>query len=465
MTLIEYVNTLRRHWKLIVAFTILGVTLSYALASTQPAVYRSSATVLVSADRAGSTSDLVQGSAYVESLVTSYAVVATSEIVLEPVIADLGLDTTPRELAGSIQTGSPTSTVLIEISAERTDPAEAQALANAVAEELANAVSEVSPSIADQPAVRVTTIESAGLPSVPFAPDLRRAAALGGAIGLILGVAFSLMLRTFGGRVRDASDAADAAILSGTPVLGQVIKAPRRSTLPDVVFADPRSAEAESLRAVAANMHYLSVDGGVKSFLVTSSAPGEGKSSVACALALILAETSSRVLLVDADLRSPTMHQLTGLVSSVGLSTVLVGDVDFDSAVQPWSAHGLDVLTSGPVPPNPGQLLTSDALRSVLEQAKRRYDVVIVDTGPLSLVSDAVWLGHHVDGVLVVARRGKTKTRSLTRVLETLSAARTPASGVVVNGARRSRRSTYAYGYGSVATKRQRRRLRRRRAA
>ncbi len=455
MTLIEYLNTLRRHWRPVVVCTLLGGVLGYLLAASQPSAYRASATVLVSADRAGTTSDLLQGSAYVESLVTSYAVLATSEIVLQPVIDDLGWDTTPKGLAGSVTAASPTSTVLIEISADRGDPVEAQQLANSVADELAAAVSEVSPSIADQPAVTVTTIQTADVPGAPFAPNPRRSSALGAFVGLVLGVGIALLLRALGGRVRDANDAAEA---SATPVLGQVVQAQRRRTLPDMVMSDPRSAEAESVRGVAANMHYLGVDGGFRSFLVTSSAPAEGKSSVACALALTMTETSSRVLLVDADLRSPTVHELTGLVASVGLSTVLVGDVDFDSAIQHWSSRQLDVLTSGPVPPNPGQLLTSDALRAVIEMAEKRYDVVVVDTGPLSLVSDAVWLGHLVDAIIVVARRGKTKTRALARVLETLAAARTPASGVIVNGALRSRRSKYGYGYVPATRSRRRRR-------
>lgn len=455
MTLIDYVDTLRRHWRLVVALTVLGAVGGYFLASTQPNMYRASATVLVSSDQAGSASDLLQGSVYVESLVTSYAAMATSELVLEPVIDELDLPTTSRGLAGSLTAESPASTFLIEIHAERGEAAEAQDLANAVADELAVAVSDVSPSIQDEPAVRVNTIQSATLPAGPFAPDERRMAAMGGAAGLLLGVAFALLLRAFGGRIRDV---ADATAVTTTPVLGEVVEAPRRSTLPGVVLQDPRSGEAESVRAVAANMHYLGVDGGLKSFLVTSSSPAEGKSSIACAMALILAEASARVLLVDADLRSPAIHDLTGLEPSVGLSTVLVGDVDLESAVQHWTPNSLEVLTSGPVPPNPGQLLNSDSIRTVLQQAKRQYDIVIVDTGPLALVSDAVWLGHLVDGVLVVARRGKTKTRALARVLDTLHAARTPASGVVINGGRRKRRSKYSYGYGSTTAPKQSRR-------
>ena len=445
MTLIDYLDVMRRHWRLIAGLTLLGAICGGVFASAGQPMYRSSVTVLVSADKAGSTSDLVQGSAYVESLVTSYATMATSELVLGPVIEELDLDTTSRGLAGSVRAESPTATVLIDIHAERPDPVEARDLANTVAAELASAVSEVSPTLRGRPAVRVTTIQSATTPGAPFSPNVRRSAALGAGLGLMLGVAGALLLRALGGRVREAGD---VVAMSPTPVLGEVVQAPRRTRLPSVVLSEPRSAEAESVRAVAANMHYLGVDGGLKSFLVTSASPAEGKSSVACALALILAERSAGVLVVDADLRSPAVHALTGLLPDVGLSNVIVGDLPLEDAVQTWTDTGVDVLTGGPVPPNPGQLLNSNAVRAVLNEAKKRYDVVIVDTGPLSLVSDAVWLGHHVDGVLVVARRGRTKTKSLARVLQTLASARTPAAGVVVNGGRRPRSGKYGYGSG-----------------
>lgn len=442
MTLLDYLNTLRRYALLIFALVVLCGGGAYLLSTTRPDVYQASATVLVSADRAGSASDLVQGSTYVEQLVSSYAVMVRSEVVLQPVIDELGLDTTPKALAGSLTAETPVNTVLIDIHARRWDPAEARILADAVADQLAVAVSKVSPSIDDEPAVRVTTIQSATLPRFAIAPSPRRWAVGGGLVGLLLGIGLALLLRVFGGRVRDASDVASVA---STPTLGEVVEAPRRLTLPAAVLRAPRSAESESLRRVAANMHYLGVDGGMRSFLVTSASPGEGKSSIAAAMALILAETSDRVLLVDADLRSPSLHALTGLEPDVGLSTVLVGDIELDQAIQSWGTAGPHVLTSGPVPPNPGQLVNSDAMKAVLVRAREQYDTVVVDTGPMMMVSDPVWLGHLVEGVLVVARRGHTRTILLGKILNALATARVPASGVVISRGKRPRRGEYGY--------------------
>lgn len=442
MTLVDYVTILRRSWRLVLVMLVLGASLGYVYAQNQPFTYRATSQVLVSADRAGSTSDLVQGSTFVENLVSSYALMSTSELVLQPVIDELDLEGTPRQLARSISVDSPLNTVVININVVSGDPARTSAVANAVADELAVAVSKVSPVVEGQPAVRVTTIQSATTPNVPIAPNKKRLTVLGLGLGLILGVALAFLRRLLGGRVNDQTDVAQ---LTSTPVVGEIVEAKRGTSLPASVRQNPRSAEAESLRGLAANLHYLTFDGGMRSLVITSASPGEAKSNIAAALALIMAEGHGRVLLVDADLRSPSVDALTGLDNTIGLSSVLVGDFDFSSAVQTWGGSRVDVLTSGPIPPNPGQLLTSDGLRGVLAEVGGLYDLVIVDAGPIMLVSDAVWLGHLVDRVLVVAQYGKTRVKSLSAALDALSSGGVSAAGVVISRVRR-RRATYAYG-------------------
>ncbi len=442
MTLVDYVTTLRRSWRLVLVMVVLGAVLGYAYASNQPFTYRATSTVLVSADRAGSAADLVQGSTFVENLVSSYAQMATSELVLQPVIDRLDLPGTPRQVARSITADTPLNTVLININVVGGDPERTAAIANDVADELAVAVSKVSPVVEGQPSVRVTTIQSASEPKVPIAPNKRRLTALGLMLGLALGIGLAFVRRVLGGRVNDQTDVAQ---LTSTPTVGEIVEAKRGTSLPAAVIQNPRSAEAESLRGLAANLHYLTFDGGMRSLVITSASPGEAKSNIASALALIMAEGSGRVLLIDADLRSPSVDALTGLDNTIGLSSVLVGDYDFSAAVQTWAGSRVDVLTSGPVPPNPGQLLTSDGLRAVLAEAGALYELVVVDAGPIMLVSDAVWLGHLVDRVLVVAQYGKTRTKSLSAALDALSAGGVAAGGVVISRVRR-RRATYAYG-------------------
>ena len=451
MTLREYLTTLRRYWVGIAVLTVLGGVVAYGAASAAETEYQSSTSVLLTSELGGTGSDLVQGSTYVQNLVASYVLLATSEKVLQPVIDDLGLDTTPRALAGSVSADSPINTVLINIHVVGPNPSQVATIADAVTKSLSKAVSDVSPTIAGSgPAIRLSTMQSATVPSVPVAPNKRRWVAIGMAVGLLAGVGSALLRRTFGAAINDA---ADVARVTEVPVVGEIVEARRGTTLPAAVLENGLGLQAESLRGLTANLNFLGIGGGLRSLVVTSASPAESKSSIATSMAVVLAEASHRVLLVDADLRAPTLHLLTNLDNTIGLSTVLIGKDSVELAAQQWGHEGLHVLTSGPLAPNPSQLLNSDAMRKLLENAWHSYDYVIVDSAPLLSVTDAVWLGHMVDSVLLIARRGKTKPRSLHKALDALAASHTTVAGVVIS--RVTRRSKPGYGY-TVAEQRSR---------
>jgi tyrosine-protein kinase len=442
MTLMDYLSTLRRYWLMILVVTILGGVGGYLFAANSTVVYRSSTSVLVTSELGGSGSDLLQGSTYVENLVSSYVVLATSEKVLEPVIDDLDLDTTSQALAKRVTATSPVNTVLIDISVEGTDPAENADIADAVARSLSTAVADVSPKVNGKPAIRLTTMQAASVPTAPVAPNKKLTTALGALLGLLLSVGFALARRAFGSAI---TSPADVARITDVPVVGEIVETKRGTTLPGAVLENSLGIEAEALRGLTANLSFLGVGRGVRSLVITSAASGESKSSVAAATALVLAEASHKVLLIDADLRAPAIHRLTNLDNTFGLSTVLIGEDGLESAVQRWGEEGLHVLTSGPLAPNPGPLLSSDAMRSLIASAEEAYDFVIIDSAPLLSVADAVWLGHMATGVLVVTRYRKTTTRALTRALETLASSRTEVSGIIIGRIRRSTRTKYAY--------------------
>ena len=446
MTLREYLTLLRRYWVTIVATSLAVTVLGIAFSFTVPTRYESSASVLVTSELGGNASDLVQGSTYVENLVASYVVAATSAKVLQPVIDDLGLDTTPLQLAGSVTADSPTNTVLINIHVRDASSAVAAQIANGVTESLSDTVASVSTRLSnDEPSIRLTTLQNAVATGVPVSPDRKRWAALSLLVGLALGVALAAVRRTFGSAIASVSDIRS---VTDVPVVGEIVRAPRGSTLPASVMRNSLGIQAESLRGLAANLNFLGVGAGVRSMVITSPSPGEGKSSVAASLAVVLAEGNNRVLLIDADLRKPTAHMLANIDNSVGLTSVLIGRASLDSACQQWAVRGLHILTSGPAAPNPSQLLNSDGMRALVEEAWRSYDYVVIDSAPILTVTDAVWLGHMADSVLLVARRGKTKSGSLTKALESLLASHTSVAGVVVNGV--VRRSTRGEGYYSV---------------
>ncbi len=441
MTVSDFLRTLWKNWVLIVVLGIAGAAVGYGVSATNPSQFRSSSSVLVTTGLGSTAQELVQGSTYIEKLVASYAELAGSELVLEPVIEELGLDTTVRQLSGRVSATAELNTVIINVSAVAGSPEEAQAVAASVTRHLATTVAELSPQDASQePTVRLTTIESASLPQQRFEPNTRLWAIIGGALGGFSGVVIALLRRFVADVV---SSPADVASTTDVPVLGEIPEARRGRSTTETILNDPRSIEAEAYAALSANLSFVGVDEGIRSVVVASGSSAEGKSTSATGLAIALADPSKRVLLIDADLRSPSIDKVTGLDGSLGLTSALVGSASLADVAQPWGVDGLHVVTSGPQAPNPAQLLRSEAMRSLLRDATDHYDLVVVDSAPLLSVTDAVWLGHMTDGLLLVVQRRRTRVRSLTRTLLTLSDAKVPVAGIVLNRVARKTRSTY----------------------
>jgi succinoglycan biosynthesis transport protein ExoP len=218
-----------------------------------------------------------------------------------------------------------------------------------------------------------------------------------------------------------------------------------------VVVSDPNGSPAESFRQLRTNLQFLRIPGdlgggykGAHVVAVTSSVSDEGKSTVAANLAQALAETGARVLLLDADLRRPTVADIMHIEGSVGLTTVLVDQAVVADVVQEWGTAGLHVLPSGSVPPNPAELLGSPAMRRLMADLRSDYDYVLLDTAPVLPVADASVLSALVDGMVVVARAGRVRRRQLAQTQQDLGQVSATVLGVVLNGVRREE-ETYSY--------------------
>ncbi|MFE1647060.1 polysaccharide biosynthesis tyrosine autokinase [Microbacterium sp. P01] len=443
MTLRDYLVSLKKHWVVVVALALLGAIAGYGYSQLQPEIFRSESTVIVIPARGDNTNELVQGSNYVANLVQTYAVVATSPTVLNPVIEDLGLNTSASSLAGTITVESPLNTVVLNIAVVSRDPALARDVADAVASELASAVQGLSPQNAEeQSAVRIETISPAKLSQFPVSPNVRLLTIAGAIAGLIAGVVFALLRRLLATRLTNAGD---ITALTDTPILGDVSQTPGSRPLPALIRADPTGSAAESLRSIVANLRFADVDGKSKVLLITSGTSGEGKSSIGVSIAQIMAEQGAKVLLVDADLRRASVATYTQLEGSVGLTTVLLGDVSIADAVQIWGNDGLHILTSGVLPPNPGQLLTSDHLVEFIETVRASYDYVIFDSAPVLAVSDPLLLAPVVDGIVLVARSRVTKRDMILRTITAFETTRVPILGIVLNGVKRVKNTSPYY--------------------
>ncbi len=310
----------------------------------------------------------------------------------------------------------------------------------------------------------VQVAQAAALPTSPSSPKVVRSTILGAVIGLLFGLGIAFLFERLDRRIREPKDLEE---IYGLPLLGVVPEsaALSRSARNAKSTRDALPpGEAEAFHLIRAHLRYFNVDRQLHTLLVASAAPGDGKTTVARHLAGAAARMGSRVLLVEADLRRPTLAQELDVSSGPGLADVLIGVVSLLDAIQSiglestsgGGAKGrtLDVLTAGAtLPPNPGELVESHAMEDLLDQARSTYDLVVIDTPPLTAVSDAFPLLGKVDGVVIVGRVGRNRRDVAERLHETLTGAGAPLLGVVANGFKAGRLNgaySYAYDYADA---------------
>lgn len=214
-----------------------------------------------------------------------------------------------------------------------------------------------------------------------------------------------------------------------------------------IALTNPKSSISEIYRIIRTNIMFSSLDRPLKSFLVTSSGPGEGKSVTAANLAVVFAQSGKRVLLVDADLRKPSQHHIFDLNNDRGVTSVLLGDAGLEEALHVVPETRLSVLTTGPIPPNPAELLGSEKMKLFLEELQKRADLVIVDTPPLMAVTDAALMASRVDGVVLVLSSGKVKIELARKAKELLLNVKARILGTVLNMVDGSNPDYYYYYY------------------
>ncbi|NKE04696.1 polysaccharide biosynthesis tyrosine autokinase [Mesobacillus selenatarsenatis] len=215
-----------------------------------------------------------------------------------------------------------------------------------------------------------------------------------------------------------------------------------------VTLHDPKSPISEQYRTIRTNIQFSSVDEEIKTLMVTSPGPAEGKSTTVANLAVVFAQQEKKVLLVDTDLRKPTVHYTFNLNNTYGLSSILSKQRTLADAVNKTDQNNLSILTSGPIPPNPAELLGSHAMGQFLEDAKQEYDVILFDTPPVLAVTDAQILANKCDGALLVVYSGKTEMEEAAKSKELLTAAKGKLLGTVLNH-KKLQSSDYYYYYGN----------------
>lgn len=452
MNIRDLVSIWQRYWTLIVSVFALGILASCAALLIVAPRYMADARLFVSNQATGSSTDLLQGSTYTQNRVASYANVATDPIVLDPVIAELGLDATSDELAGRITATTERDSLIINLSAESDSAEGAATLVNAVADTLSTTITDTleRPLAGRDPVVTVTSLKQASAPASPTWPSIPLFLAAGAFAGLLLGISLALIVNALDLRVRTARQV--EAIIEA-PLLGTIPRT--RSIDSDSVIdeATRRSSFGESLRALRTNLTFVDIGGSPRRcILVTSAVPSEGKSTISLTLAASIAGTGKTVILVDADLRASRLSERLGIEAGVGLTDVLLGRASAADLLQPVGTDGtFRILAAGQIPPNPAELLGSSTFEDVLDNLRELADYVIIDAPPVLPVADALVLAHLADGVLFVVGADRVKRPQVANARDALQRVQAPLLGTVVNMVAPSDERGGTYGYRAGA--------------
>ncbi|WP_431844245.1 polysaccharide biosynthesis tyrosine autokinase, partial [Calidifontibacter indicus] len=289
----------------------------------------------------------------------------------------------------------------------------------------------------------VTTVRQATVDTAAVAPKPLRNIALGLLLGLLLGLALAVLRDRFDNQIRskdDVEQVTDLSIIGGIPFDAD---APAH---PLIVQSDPHSGRSEAFRSLRTNLQFVNAAKHPRVIVMTSCLAGEGKTTTTANLALTMAEAGAKVVLIEGDLRRPRLLRYLGMEGAVGITDVLIGRAEIKDVVQRFGEHELGVIGAGQIPPNPSELLGSDAMRTVLNELQDVFDYVIIDAPPLLPVTDAAILSAITDGTVLVAASGAVTTDQLQTALDSLDHVGGTTLGIVMNKIPRKRGGRY-YDY------------------
>lgn len=457
MELTDYWKILRAQWVAVLAITTVGILAAFGWSLLVPKVYSANASGIVTVGVNKDLNTAMVGESYSKSRAKSYLDAAKSRAVAEKVIADLGLKgTSPEDLVGRVSVQNPLDTATLKFGVQASSPEGARDLAEAWVRAVGKQVSELenAGSIgAEKSIVTFSSLDAAQLPTSPSSPNTKLALIIGLVAGLLLGFLYALLRHLFDRRIRSA---AQVEIETGLSVIGtipfnkafdakhRIVASHGGNDLENTNAQD--YAVAEAIRELRTNLQFMDVDNPPRIIVVSSALPGEGKTTVTANLAKTIAASGQRVVVVDGDLRRPTVATAFGLLTTIGLTDVLIGRAVLNDVLQSWGDSGnLFVLGAGSVPPNPSELLGSNAMHKLLADIAQ-HAIVLVDAPPLLPVTDAAILTARTDGALLVAYAGKSTYDELKRAVQNLEKIKARPLGIIVNGL--SRKSSGGNGYG-----------------
>jgi capsular exopolysaccharide synthesis family protein len=428
----HYFDVVRRRFWIILAVLAACVGAAVAVTALQDNVYRATTKLVVGQ---GGGLPQVQYGNEVQTFTATMSELVRSNVVAENVIGNLRLaDETPESLLSRMTTSINPQTAVITVSVEDGDQQRAARIAQEIALVFSQLVrerfaSQTPDGAAPSEPPTVAIFDPAHALPYRVSPRPVRNVAAAILLGLILGLVAAFLREHFDRAIRTREDVERAF---GVSVIGQVPFVRLRRGARGGVTSTESGPVAEAFRALRANLQYLGVRRPLQTLLVTSAAPEQGKTTITANLAVAIARSGASVAVVEGDLRRPRLDEAFGVDAGPGLTNVLVGAAELDAAIRPASVPGdasgggageIALLPSGPLPPNPAELLSSFQMREVLDRLSQRYDYVLIDSPPLLAVADALELARMVDGVVLAVRQSRARTddaRELRSIVERL---------------------------------------------
>lgn len=443
MTVWDLLRVLRERWIIVVTAVVLGLLAGGVLYERTPVTYTASLPLYVATQTAVTPQAALQGAQLASQRVASYAELLSTTRVSTEVVKELGLPISAQALANNIQGSTTPDSVLIELSVTDTNPVRAAQIANSAASVFGKLVAELErpldPKI--QTPVTINIVQPAAVPTSPSSSGLIRWLLPGLLAGLIVGVALALLRSRMDKSVKDVTALAAVTGVANLAVIG------RQKGAPLTTAAAPNSPRTEAFRKLRTSIQSI---GGAKMVVVASASSGEGRSTTVANLAIALAAAHARVLVIDADLRKPAQAALLGVDPAVGLSNVLTSEATAAEAIKHWPTGGFDVLPSGPVPPDPSELLASNQMVQLLVSVRRDYDMVLIDTPPLLPVTDASVVARIADGVVLVCRAGRTSRSQLAGAVRSAQSVSARLLGTVLTMSKRPESASVGSDLGSA---------------
>ncbi|MCI1834338.1 MAG: polysaccharide biosynthesis tyrosine autokinase [Bifidobacterium tibiigranuli] len=458
MTIVDLMQIIRKRIvTVIVTFCIVFAAVA-AFTFLSPTKYTATAELFATytgqSDAQQNSSEMSSGASYLSTQIKTYPQLIKTQAVLQPVISDLNLDMKASDLAGMVTATNPSNTFMVDVSVEASSAKQSADIANSVANNLSEQISSaLYTDGTNKSPIQLSVVQKAVPPEAPSSPKTVLYLAAGVVLGIIAAIGAALLKDMINTKVDDTDEAKE---LTQTSSLGTV---PRSEIFDDTrpaVVGNTGSREAEEFRRIRTNIAFLNPDARDHGHLlvITSTEPSEGKTTVSVNTAAAIAEDGKTVLLIDADLRHPSVAKSLGIEGHVGLSHILSGQASPRDIVQKYWKPNFHVLPAGKRPGNASILLNSQVMHEMVEQALQQYDYVILDTAPMSVSNDAAVFGRLADGVVMVVGKGVAEKKELESTVQALSTAEVPVLGYVFNLADPKKiHSKNYYYYGESAPK------------